>query len=76
MGDVACGAEARKVVKYGPEAARHQFHFVPLGCETYGAPGEGLAQFVSDLSAHAEAEGTADLRPLMGWSAPRVSNYA
>ena len=76
VGDVACGAEARKVVKYGPEAAQHQFHFVPLGCETYGAPGEGLAQFVSDLSAHAEAEGTADLRPLMGWSAPRVSNYA
>eukprot|EP01050_Picozoa_sp_SAG11_P019015 SAG11_NODE_2965_length_2806_cov_3.410787_3_plen_127_part_01 len=32
--------------------------------------------FVSYLSAHAEAEGTGDLRPLMGWSAPRMSNYA
>eukprot|EP01050_Picozoa_sp_SAG11_P016875 SAG11_NODE_2358_length_3465_cov_17.170478_4_plen_164_part_00 len=38
VGDVACGAEGRNVVKYGPEATRHQFHFVPLGCETYGAP--------------------------------------
>eukprot|EP01050_Picozoa_sp_SAG11_P048075 SAG11_NODE_25524_length_357_cov_6.767442_1_plen_90_part_10 len=57
VGSCACAAAERKVQKYGPGAERQQFRFVPLACETYGAPAEELVEFVRDLSSHADAEG-------------------
>eukprot|EP01050_Picozoa_sp_SAG11_P029986 SAG11_NODE_8672_length_988_cov_4.347582_1_plen_90_part_00 len=49
---------------------------MPLACETYGAPAEELVDFVRDLSSHADAEGVDDLRPRLGWGAPKVAEFA
>ena len=76
VGSCACAAAERKVQKYGPKAERQQFRFVPLACETYGAPAEELVEFVRDLSSHADAEGVDDLRPRLGWGAPKVAEFA
>ena len=76
VGCLGTEQEQVKDVKYDEEARRLQFRLQPAGCETYGAPGEGLVKLVEDIARHAGAEGNADTRTLLGWGAPHVREFA
>jgi hypothetical protein len=76
VGCLGTELEQGKDQKYKEEAQRLQFRLQPAGCETYGAPGEGLVTLIGDIGKHAGAEGCADTRALLGWGAPHVREFA
>ena len=66
VGCFANKSESGKVGKYEQDAARHGFKLQLAGCETFGAPGEGVVQLVNDIATHAAVEGRSDTRAAVG----------